>query len=217
MRKNGFTLIELLVVVAIIAALAVSVFPILTNQVKKAKDAKAIAVLGAINTTLAHARTSIDGDAPSVSSFCNIYRGGVVAAFNDASITTTSNGINPASLKLINDNYAALQALSGSSETTTQLGKSDIYYILGSHNKPGCLYTVASNIKSTKNGLSIKCGSYDGATNAFFYYTTNNNGHIGFGYMNNAGTAPTIENNGLISNLATSAKNSSDKNWNEQL
>jgi prepilin-type N-terminal cleavage/methylation domain-containing protein len=45
--KKGFTLIELMIVVAIIAILAAAVAPLMANQLKKAKDAKAIAVLGA--------------------------------------------------------------------------------------------------------------------------------------------------------------------------
>ncbi len=45
--EKGFTLIELMIVVAIIAILAAVAAPKFADQIKKAKDAKAIAVLGA--------------------------------------------------------------------------------------------------------------------------------------------------------------------------
>jgi len=48
MKKKGFTLIELVVVVGLLGILAVVLAPRLRDQVAKGRDAKAIAVLGAL-------------------------------------------------------------------------------------------------------------------------------------------------------------------------
>lgn len=50
MKRKGFTLIELVVVIALIAILAVTLAPRLRDQIAKAGDAKAIAVLGSLRT-----------------------------------------------------------------------------------------------------------------------------------------------------------------------
>ncbi len=48
MKKNGLTLVELVGVIALLAILAVILAPRLRDQVAKSRDAKAIAVLGAL-------------------------------------------------------------------------------------------------------------------------------------------------------------------------
>jgi len=49
-NKKGFTLIELLVVIAIIGILATTLAPKLREQLAKAKDSKAVALLGSART-----------------------------------------------------------------------------------------------------------------------------------------------------------------------
>ena len=51
-KSNGFTLIELLIVIAIIGILATTLAPKLRRELAKAKDAKAVAVLGAVRTSI---------------------------------------------------------------------------------------------------------------------------------------------------------------------
>lgn len=48
MKKKGLTLVELIVVVALIGILSVVLAPRLRNQIAKSRDAKAIALLGAL-------------------------------------------------------------------------------------------------------------------------------------------------------------------------
>ncbi len=48
MKKRGLTLVELVVVIALLAILAVVLAPRLRDQVAKSRDAKAIAILGAL-------------------------------------------------------------------------------------------------------------------------------------------------------------------------
>ena len=62
--KKGFTLIELMIVVAIIAILAAVAAPKMASQLKKAKDAKALAVLGASRSASSIYYADNDGSYP---------------------------------------------------------------------------------------------------------------------------------------------------------
>ncbi len=50
MKKKGITLVELVVAIALIAILAVTLAPRLRDQVAKAQDTKALAILGSLRT-----------------------------------------------------------------------------------------------------------------------------------------------------------------------
>lgn len=65
--KKGFTLIELMIVVAIIAILAVVAAPKFGQQLKKAKDSKAISLAGTYRSALT--MNSADNDSVYATSF----------------------------------------------------------------------------------------------------------------------------------------------------
>ena len=63
MFKKGFTLVELMIVVAIIAILSFVAMPQMGKQIRKAKDSKAVAMLGAARSVY-HSRVAsklVDG------------------------------------------------------------------------------------------------------------------------------------------------------------
>lgn len=68
--KKGFTLIELMIVVAIIAILAVVAAPKFGQQLKKAKDSKAISLAGTYRSALT--MNSADNDSVYATSFAGL-------------------------------------------------------------------------------------------------------------------------------------------------
>ena len=84
--KKGFTLIELMIVVAIIAILAVVAAPKFGQQLKKAKDSKAISLVGTYRSALTmHAA---DNEAVYATSFSALQK------YVDAKTITTSYDSN---------------------------------------------------------------------------------------------------------------------------
>ena len=84
--KKGFTLIELMIVVAIIAILAVVAAPKFGQQLKKAKDSKAISLVGTYRSALTmHAA---DNEAVYATSFSALQK------YVDSKTITTSYDAN---------------------------------------------------------------------------------------------------------------------------
>lgn len=113
-RRSGFTLIELLVVIAIIAILAAVIFPIMGKQIKKAKDAKTVAAVGAVRTVMTTASADVDGYPLSAnasdSTLYYLINGGTVISAPDATVTTTSDGIDAKSKLLFTVTTGSISA-----------------------------------------------------------------------------------------------------------
>ncbi len=111
--KKGFTLIELMIVVAIIAILAVVAAPKFGQQLKKAKDSKAVALVGTYRSALTmHAA---DNEAVYATSFSALQK------YVDAKTITTSydnSGANALTASTFANQTTSISAMAGTSSTS---------------------------------------------------------------------------------------------------
>ncbi len=129
--KKGFTLIELMIVVAIIAILAVVAAPKFGQQLKKAKDSKAISLVGTYRSALTmHAA---DNEAVYATSFSALQN------YVDAKTKTTSydsNGANVLTTTTFANQGTSISAMVGTSDTA-------------SNNKPYAQFGIQGDTKET--------------------------------------------------------------------
>ena len=111
--KKGFTLIELMIVVAIIAILAVVAAPKFGQQLKKAKDSKAVSLVGTYRSALTmHAA---DNEAVYATSFSALQK------YVDSKTITTSydsNGANVLTTTTFANQGTSISAMVGTSNTS---------------------------------------------------------------------------------------------------
>ena len=111
--KKGFTLIELMIVVAIIAILAVVAAPKFGQQLKKAKDSKAISLVGTYRSALTmHAA---DNEAVYATSFSALQK------YVDSKTITTSykeDGSAALTTTTFADQTTSISAMAGTSSSS---------------------------------------------------------------------------------------------------
>lgn len=96
MKNKGFTLIELMIVVAIIAILAAAALPAFGQQIKKAKDGKAVDLLGKMRSQFGMLQADLEGYPVSEDDALDAVKDGSaeVTAAIDATKKVTATGIN---------------------------------------------------------------------------------------------------------------------------
>ena len=96
MKNKGFTLIELMIVVAIIAILAAAALPAFGQQIKKAKDGKAVDLLGKMRSQFSMLQADLEGYPVDEEDALKAVLDGSaeVTAAIDATKKVTATGIN---------------------------------------------------------------------------------------------------------------------------